>query len=339
MTQVMAPESAVTDRASGHFYCPVFGVKPIGYEAARDAEKVELDRERVRLWYVAATRARELLILPRLDVTAGKSAWISLVDLSLPELPTLDLSHLPLKVAVGAAGAENRQTREIFAAEAAAIMERHRSIVWLTPSRDESVAGPVLQAEMPEILVTDTDGAPADSSAATIIQGGRERGLILHKLIEEVLTGETAETIADLLARAEILIRALGWPVADDPVRGLVPAELAGCVVRALSLPDIVVLRPGLMPEFPVYASTVTDTHEEATAGIADAIAFDSNGAPQVVIDWKSDVDPTPETLEHYCSQVRAYLDMTTTERGLVVALTSGLVIPVMRTESAAAAS
>ena len=339
MTQVMAPESAVTDRASGYFYCPVFGVRPTGYEAARDGEKAELDRERVRLWYVASTRARELLILPRLDVTPGKSAWMSLVDLSLAELQTLDLSHLPLEVGAGAAGAENEQTREIFALEASTILERHRNIVWLAPSRDESAAGPVLQAEAPEILVSDADGAPSDNSAAATIQGGRERGLILHKLIEEVLAGETAETIPDLLARAETLIHALGRPVADDPALGLAPSELAGCAVRALSLPDIVALRPGLMAEFPVYASTLTDTHEEATAGIADAIAFDSDGAPQAVIDWKSDVDPAPETLDHYCSQVRAYLDMTTIERGLVVVLTSGVVIPVRRTESVSTAS
>ena len=339
MTQVMAPESAVTDRASGHFYCPVFGVRPTGYEAARDAEKAELDRERVRLWYVATTRARELLILPRLDVTAGKSAWISLVDLSLAELPTLDLSHLPIEVGAGAAGAENKQTREIFALEASTILERHRSIMWLAPSRDESAAGPVLQVEAAAILVSDADGAPADNSAAATIQGGRERGLILHKLIEEVLTGETAETIPDLLARAETLIRALGRPVADDPALGLAPSELAGCVVRTLLLPDVVALRPSLMAEFSVYASTLTDTHEEATAGIVDAIAFDSDGAPQVVIDWKSDVDPTPETLDHYCSQVRAYLDMTRAGHGLVVTVTSGTVIPVMRTESVSAAS
>ena len=106
-------------------------------------------------------------------------------------------------------------------------------------------------------------------------------------IIEEVLTGETAETIPDLLARAETLIRALGRPVADDPALGLAPSELAGCVVRTLLLPDVVALRPGLMAEFSVYASTLTDTHEEATAGIVDAIAFDSDGAPQVVIDWK----------------------------------------------------
>src|SRR3546814_14954328 len=94
MTRVMAPESAVIDRENDSFYCPVFGVRPVGYDDARDAEKAELDRERIRLWYVAATRARELPVLPRLDTAPSKSAWIGLVDLSLAELPGLDVSHL-----------------------------------------------------------------------------------------------------------------------------------------------------------------------------------------------------------------------------------------------------
>lgn len=87
MTGVMAPDSAIIDRQTDTFYCPVLGVAPEGYEAARQAEKDELDRERIRLWYVAATRARELLVLPRLDTTPSKSAWIGLLDLSLAELP------------------------------------------------------------------------------------------------------------------------------------------------------------------------------------------------------------------------------------------------------------
>ena len=87
MTRVMAADSAVTDRATGRFHCRVFGVEPSEYEVARNDEKAELDRERVRLWYVAATRARELLVLPRLDVEAVRSAWLSVVDLDLPGLP------------------------------------------------------------------------------------------------------------------------------------------------------------------------------------------------------------------------------------------------------------
>ena len=334
MTQVKAPESVVTDRVSGRFYCPVFGVEPTGYAAAQDAEKAELDRERVRLWYVAATRARELLVLPRFDVAPVQSAWRSLVDLSLPELPALDIDDLPTEADIVDAVVENRQTREVFASEAAAVVESHRRIVWRAPSRDESVDAPVLCEEIPEILITDADGAPADNYIATVIQGGRDRGLVLHKLIEEVLTGETTETIPNLVARADTLIRALGRPVMANPALGLASTELADCVMRALSLPEIVAVRPRLKPEFPVYASEPGDTCEEVTIGVADAIAFDSEGVPEVVIDWKSDVDPSQRTLDHYCGQVRAYLDMTGAERGLVVVATSGAIIWVTPTST-----
>ena len=331
MTRVVAADSAVTDRATGRFHCRVFGVEPTGYEAVRNDEKAELDRERVRLWYVAATRARELLVMPRLDVDAARSAWLSVVDLALPELPAFDLEELPPEVGAGEPEPANDQTREAFVAEAAAIAERTRSIVWRTPSRDEGAARPEMWEEAPTILVTDADGAPADGAAATAIQGGRERGVILHKLMEEVLTGETAENLPDLRARAEVLIRALGQPVMDDPAEGLAPAELAGCVVRALSLPEIAALRPRLVPEFAVYATADLGFHEEAAAGIVDATAFDADGKPEVVIDWKSDVDPAPETVEHYRAQVHTYVEMTGAERGLVVFVTSGVVDPIMR--------
>src|SRR6185369_10959549 len=142
MTQIMATESAVTDRTTGRFYCPIFGANSTGYDAARDVEKAELDRERIRLWYVASTRARELLVLPRLDVAAKRSSWISLLDLSLTELPALDLAHLPPEIGPERASAQNAQTREIFAAEAERIAEHRKRIVWLAPSRDEKVTEP-----------------------------------------------------------------------------------------------------------------------------------------------------------------------------------------------------
>ena len=173
--------------------------------------------------------------------------------------------------------------------------------------------------------------------ATRAVQGGRERGLILHKLLEEVLNGETPETPSDLATRAEALIRTLGHPVADDPAKGLAPREIAGCVARALALPEIATCRARLVPEVPVYGATSTGAEEQVTIGIADAIAFGAEGTPQVVIDWKSDVDPSPETLRHYCDQVRAYLDVTGGERGLIVALTSGTVTLIMPTSAAKA--
>ncbi|MGN4191594.1 UvrD-helicase domain-containing protein [Burkholderia gladioli] len=333
MTGVMAPDSAVIDRQTETFYCPVLGVVPEGYETARQAEKEELDRERIRLWYVAATRARELLVLPRLDATPSKSAWIGLVDLSLADLPGLDVSHLPADLTAAGAGAGNTQTRASFAAEAEAIAAAQTRLTWLAPSRDENAAGIVLREEESALWTGSTDDQPLEREASALVQGGRERGLILHKLMEEVLTGETPEAEAALIERAEVLIRALGQSPVVDPATGLSAQELAACVARTLALPDIAALRPSLLAEFPVYAVQATDGVETATAGIADALTLTAEGHPEVVVDWKSDVTPAPGTLDHYRAQVRAYLDMTGAERGLIVLMTSGTVIPVLPTK------
>jgi ATP-dependent exoDNAse (exonuclease V) beta subunit len=331
MTGVMGPESAVIDRQTETFYCPVLGVPPEGYDATRDAEKDELDRERIRLWYVAATRARELLVLPRLDATPSKSAWIGLVDLSLAALPGLDASHLPAGFTATAAGAANAQTRASFAAEAETIAAGQTRLTWLAPSRDENAAGSVLQEEEAALWTGSADYQPSELDSAAPVQGGRERGLILHKLMEEVLTGETQEAETALAERAADLIRALSRSPVAYPATGLSAQELAACVIRTLALPDIAALRPGLLAEFPVYAAQEVDGVETATAGITDALTLTAEGRPAVVIDWKSDVTPAPGTLDHYRAQVRAYLDMTGAERGLIVLMTSGAVIPVLR--------
>ncbi|RWJ60444.1 MAG: ATP-dependent endonuclease [Mesorhizobium sp.] len=338
MTGIMAPDSAVIDRQTDTFYCPVLGISPDGYEAARQAEKDELDHERIRLWYVATTRARELLVLPRLDTTASRSAWIGLLDLSLADLPGLDVSHLPLGEAGAGAGAGNSQTRDIFAAEAAAIAARQTRLVWLAPSRDENASGAVLREEEAGIWMGSGDDQPHELEATVAVQGGRERGLILHKLMEEVLTGETDPASAALTERASELIRALGRSPVADPATGLSAEELAGCVVRTLARPEITALRPALLAEFPVFAARVDDGEETATVGVADALTLTGEGRPGVVVDWKSDVKPDPQTLDHYRSQVRAYLDMTGADRGLIVLMTTGAVITVSPSAQAMAA-
>jgi exodeoxyribonuclease-5 len=77
---------------------------------------------------------------------------------------------------------------------------------------------------------------------------------------------------------------------------------------------------------------------ENVTAGIADALTVGKDGRPVVVVDWKSDVNPETQLLEHYRAQVRAYLDMTGAERGLVVLMTKGTVIAVLPSPQTVAA-
>jgi hypothetical protein len=43
----------------------VLGTEPSGHDVIKARNEHEQARERVRLWYVAATRARDLLVLPR----------------------------------------------------------------------------------------------------------------------------------------------------------------------------------------------------------------------------------------------------------------------------------
>lgn len=296
-------------------------------------EKAELERERVRLWYVAATRARELMVVPRLDVDAASSSWRTLGNLGLETLPAF---ALPEEVAaLGATDDElqNPQTQEVFLREEALISSLKKEITWAAPSRGEDLSEPLLEAEEPSVVVAELDGESHDGGlAASTVQGGRERGLILHKLLEEVLSGETSDVVDALAARAIELAGMLGVEIGNDQSTGLSSIELALTAQRALAAEPVAALRSRLVPEFNVFSSENVDGKEEVRVGIADAIAFSDDGIPDVVIDWKSDVAPSPDAVAHYKAQVRAYLAMTGTPKGLIVFATSGAVHPVTLT-------
>ncbi|TXN27671.1 UvrD-helicase domain-containing protein [Methylobacterium sp. WL19] len=317
----------IIDNDTKTIYLPIFGVAPTGYEDAKAAEVAERERERLRLWYVAATRARELLVLPKLDVPPGKTSWNGLMDFDLDNLPLVEIEQHPPGFETIDGDPENAQTREIFAGEAAAIVAAATRLRWVAPSRDEDSSGPLDIASVPQIVVADNDGPPANEAFS--IQGGRERGLVIHKLLEEVLTGETAEDIGALADRAGDLIRDLGREPGSDPASGLSADEMASTVAKTLALPKVAAIRSKLVPELPVYGSAQDDGFELAIFGIVDALAIGDDGKPVLVVDWKSDVNPTPATSDHYRSQVRRYLDVTGIPEGMVVYVTTGDVLTV----------
>ncbi|PQV57939.1 exodeoxyribonuclease-5 [Defluviimonas denitrificans] len=300
---------------------------------------VALDKEKKvykALWQ-RFTRTRELLVLPWLDATPSKSAWIGLVDLSLADLPDLDVSHLRSSLAASGAGAGNTQTR--------ALRRRSRShcgsadlVELARTSRDENATGTMLREEEAALWKGSADDHTPEIEAAALMQDGRERGLILHKLMEEALTREIPETEAALTEQADHLILALGQSPVADPAAGLSAQGLAACVTRIVALPDIAALRPGLLAEFPVYSAQAADGVKPATAGIADTLTVGEDGRPIVVVDWKSDVNPDAQTLDHYRAKVRGYLDMTGAERGLIVLMTRGTAIAISPSSQTVAA-
>lgn len=197
----------------------------------------------------------------------------------------------------------------------------------LAAARDRRHGVQVITIEQLTARLAGGMGQPVDDDALRIAL----QAVLLGTDLEEVLTGEAEEADPALTARAEMLIKAMGLPLETDVSKGLVAAEIAACVTRALSLPDVAELRSALVPEFPLYSFALHRGQEDATAGIADAIAFSPDGKPLAVIDWKSGVAPGAKVLDHYCAQLEDYLAISGAKRGLIVLATLGTVIRVVR--------
>jgi exodeoxyribonuclease-5 len=321
-----AEKGVVHDRRAGTFSIAVLGVDPAGHPAAAQQNEDELDRERVRLWYVAATRARDLVMLPRHSAPLGEKSWARRVALGLDAVAPIDPDRLPVAVAAMASPAENPQTRELFAQEAHRIVESATPLEWQRPSRDEIAA--FLPSDPPVFTAPEHVEARAEM-APLAVAGSALRGTLLHKLIEEVLSGETREQIAVLEARARALMAQLGVEPQPDPSAGISPQELARTVVRALNLPEIERLRPRLVPEHTVYARADEGDGEVLISGIADAVARNGSDEIDVIVDWKSDVAPGADALASYRHQLAAYRRSTGAATALLVFVTSGTVMRV----------
>jgi len=313
------------DRRSNRFSIPVFGVEPADYGKIKDWNVDELARERVRLWYVAATRARDLLILPRHSCALRDGAYGRIVNFDLPSLPSIDPKALGKAMVAPAAPLENQQTRDIFAKEAGDIVRSHHKIEWRQPSRSEAAAP--AEVERQPIFASAESAEETVETRTVQVAGGATRGTILHKLMEEVLNGETDDGLDALVARAKELMAQLSITPSDRASDGISPGEVAQTIVRTLNIPEIAELRPWLVPEHTIYGSQASDDGEIIVSGIADAVAYDAEGHIEVIVDWKSDVDIDAKRLNSYRGQLAAYQRHTGASRGFLVLMTSGKAI------------
>ena len=327
MTGAPKSETGIAhDRRSNSFSIPVLGVAPAGYEAIAAWNEQELARERVRLWYVAATRARDLLVLPRHSAQLPNNSWARVVDLDLSSLDAIDLDALGAIRIGSIAAPENMQTQTLFAEEAGRIAKAGRSIIeWQRPSRGELEALPPSE---PDFVFVDPD-TTEKAVEVTIpnVAGGSTRGTVLHKLMEEVLTGETTDDVPGLIRRAAELLSQLNILPSPDAKSGLVPAELAGTITKTLHIPEIAALRPRLVPEHTIYGWQMNTKGEVLVSGIADAVAANSAGKIEVIVDWKSDVAIKVDKLNAYRRQLDSYRKTTGAVRALLVLMTAGRVI------------
>jgi ATP-dependent exoDNAse (exonuclease V) beta subunit len=86
-------------------------------------------------------------------------------------------------------------------------------------------------------------------------------------------------------------------------------------LARTLNLPEIAQLRSRLVQEHSVFGHRTTAEGEVLVSGIADAVAPDGQGGIEAVVDWKSDVNPSPEAIHHYRKQIDEYRRNTGAKR------------------------
>ncbi|ESZ13074.1 hypothetical protein X737_26720 [Mesorhizobium sp. L48C026A00] len=257
---------------------------------------------------------------------AEQRSWARIVDLAHQDLPLLDLSRFDRAPRPAAADLPNGQTQDMFETERAAIAAAAVPLTWLQPSKQDPDSVP-----MTEAIAIDSGDAPETELP---IGAGRFRGLVLHKLMEEVLTAELDDDLASFAHRARALIAELVVDREDEV--GLPEAdEIASTAWRTLHLPEIAALRPGLVPEWPIYALLADASEPTALAGRIDAVALEE-GRAAVVLDWKSDIAPTEEDMRIHAGQLEDYLRTTGARRGALVYMTLGTVRwvePGVRTE------
>ncbi|WP_298253199.1 UvrD-helicase domain-containing protein [Bradyrhizobium sp.] len=276
------------------------------------AEEAEKRNENLRLLYVACTRAMELLILP--DFTwSNDASWAKLLDFKLDTVPELDISRLPRAGIVSPTATENLQSAELFADEQSRL-EASPRIRWITPSDgDPDVITELIPSEI-------SDDEPL--RPLPVAEGGRIRGILLHKLMEELITGELDENTDTVMGRATLLCDQLRSPLSSE--QGPDPTELATTALRTLQLPDIKPYRTRLVAELPLYGIAAASS-DQLVAGRADAAASGEDGE-KVVFDWKSDIAPKQTDRAAYRQQLGQYLHVAGAKRGAIVYMTSGRV-------------
>jgi CRISPR-associated exonuclease Cas4 len=316
-TQLYRSDQFVHRQSDNSLHWMLGGIAPPELAAARVEEGEEEARQRERIWYVACTRARDLLILPNIPQAANAS-WFNAINLRQRDVPELNLSNLPDTPGTSPALGQNKQSAEIFAAEKETVAASSPILVWRRPSDHD----PDRLRDAPDpVIVVETIGERIEAVGA-----GATRGVILHKLMEELLTGELSESDDELAARAGALL--LQLPVGrEDGQIPPDPIEMAKTAQRTWRLPEIQVLQPYLVPEIAVWATAI----DGLVAGRADALAVKDQRV-EVVIDWKSDVNVTPTTRAGYIEQLQRYLAATGAERGALVFMTLGEIAWVQQT-------
>jgi len=275
---------------SGHFATP-------NYETAWDSEKTYIQAERLRLLYVAATRAREHLLIPcvvgalqaknllgtLVRALAQDPALVTIIDADRITAPALDSEGASSVSEDQVATAVAERAEWLAGRKALKANSHHEREIEIASSRERAL-GP-LAAEVSTfgaaLLLSDAPPLPV--------------GDAVHMVMERV----TLPGAADLEAIADDVCKEGGIATQTADVVAMCRACLqAHCVQDALAAGR-------WWREVPFVLNLAADTADADRAPLAtgrvDLVTDD--GGELVVIDYKTDKDVTAETAEEHALQ------------------------------------
>ncbi len=304
-----------------------FEVETGGAAAVVEAEKALAGHERRRLFYVACTRARDFLALPR-PRDPGRTGILSKIlsgvpaDLLrvLPEYrpdspPAWAASAAPVPVfpdllpdpAGDAAAAETGARWAAAVRSASAPRALPVGVTTLERAAPGVAASPPDEEESADLVDEEADRRRDG-------RHGPEFGSTVHRALEAALRGSPADLAALVAAAADLEgLSGRREEAVEDVQRALEGIERLG--LRASGV--------RLLPEYPL---AVPDGGGRLVIGYVDLVAI-APGATWVV-DWKTDAPPAGDAaaaFPHYAGQVRRYAAMLRESAGIRGPIRAGL--------------
>ncbi|MGD0999900.1 MAG: UvrD-helicase domain-containing protein [Candidatus Brocadiia bacterium] len=306
-------ENVLLDRARGRLHLNLNHRKTRGWDAAMADEADRAEYERRRMFYVALTRARDLLVIPafwsrspqagflkylgeRYAPSAGQKPAVEFVatdsfDLDKRSRDTLRLKPTPapeLPPEAVELAQHHEKWKETVQAEAEQLSAGRKI---------QTASGSILRNADFGMRIDDSDSRAGQSLTAQLEGRAAKLGSLVHQLMETV----DFRAPGDLGPLAEAEARGLGLTPADA-------REAVGLVKRALAHPLIAgraVKAEQLYREVP-FAYMEGDTLYE---GYADLVFIENGNA--VIVDYKTDSVSEQEAAEHakrYFPQAEIYM-------------------------------
>lgn len=277
----------MADRVQGSFYLKLGELVSSGLEEAEEQEKVRLEAEQIRLFYVAATRARDYLVLPRF-YKRGSSGFWSYLEKAEAEVDNLWSGTLSLQASTAGSSREVEEATADTAPEKDVpvdpdelVARRHR---WFD-ELEKVIRGAALPG--PYISAGDLARRGGESAAgleqvftfsdpATAPRGdGTSFGSAFHQVMEQVdLRRPSPEQLAGLAAHA-----AGRWGIDNrDELIQLAQSTLEHPLIRRARQAEL------LLRELPF----VYKFEGLLVEGILDLLFQEEEG--MVIVDYKTDL-------------------------------------------------